>query len=126
MPIVSALLLLPVPIRDEVDADLRASGYGDALRIATWLRARGYDIGKSAVHRYAIRLRSADSSLGAVHARVGQYASRLPASASHAATVRELLLELRQMAARQAEIAGTLASLGTRQAARPPVTNRAR
>jgi leucyl aminopeptidase (aminopeptidase T) len=43
---------LPQTVRKEIDQRLIANGFGDYVAIADELYARGYKIGKSAVHRY--------------------------------------------------------------------------
>ena len=54
---------LPLDIRNELRMRLR--GYdGDYLSITAWLNDQGYGISKSAVGRYAIKLRRFDEKLG--------------------------------------------------------------
>ncbi len=63
MPL-STPVRLPSWLRDEVDRRLREAAYGDSRGIAAWLDAQGQTVSKSALARYATKLRSADAARG--------------------------------------------------------------
>lgn len=56
---------LPEEIRAELDRRLADSGFRGYVALERWLRSRGFEIGKSSIHRYGQRL---ERSLAAVKA----------------------------------------------------------
>lgn len=62
MPRVRKITQLPVRLRDELNSRLRCSGYSGLVALSGWLKGLGYEIGKSAVHRYSIELRAEDQA----------------------------------------------------------------
>lgn len=60
MPPVPRIDKMPPEVRAELDQRLRRDGYGDLTATAKWLTEKGHPIGKSAVHVYANRIRTAD------------------------------------------------------------------
>ncbi len=47
---------LPADRREELDRKLLGSGFQGYVQLQDWLRAQGYDISKSSLHRYGSRL----------------------------------------------------------------------
>lgn len=47
---------LPVDVRDELDKRLFKGNFSHYKQLEVWLAARGYEIGKSSLHRYGSRL----------------------------------------------------------------------
>lgn len=52
MPPRAKIHILPEEIKDELNARLIASGFGGYQELADWLQSEGYEISRSAVHRY--------------------------------------------------------------------------
>lgn len=52
MPPRSKIMRLPKPVKDWLDHALAENGFADYELLAADLKARGYDISKSAIHRY--------------------------------------------------------------------------
>lgn len=52
MPRRAKVETLPREVRDELDSRLLASGFGGYEALADWLSTAGYEISKSALHRY--------------------------------------------------------------------------
>jgi hypothetical protein len=65
MPSPSKIDLLPEKIRTELNRQLVARAFGDYEALAAWLQEQGFQIGKSAVHRYGQKL---ESKLAAIRA----------------------------------------------------------
>lgn len=61
---------LPIEVRVELDARIRSSNYSGYAELARWLRDSGYDVSKSAVHRYGQKLQEIDNRSGVVAASV--------------------------------------------------------
>ncbi|MEQ1686788.1 MAG: phage protein Gp27 family protein [Burkholderiaceae bacterium] len=59
MPPVATLSSLPAKLRIQLDERLRASGFDDLEEIAAWLVEQGFDVSKSTVRLYAVRLKRA-------------------------------------------------------------------
>lgn len=55
---------LPTPVREGLDALFRQNAYGDLDAAGAWLLAQGHTVSRSAVHRYAQRLRAVDAESG--------------------------------------------------------------
>ena len=64
MPKPLTIATLPSSVRQDLDQKLRSGGYGDALGLSAWLGGLGHPVGKSSVHRYAVRLRHMDAAAG--------------------------------------------------------------
>lgn len=47
---------LPGHVREDLDAKLLEGGFSGYVQLQDWLRAQGYDISKSSLHRYGSRL----------------------------------------------------------------------
>eukprot|EP00456_Euglypha_rotunda_P060612 TRINITY_DN5073_c0_g1_i27.p1 TRINITY_DN5073_c0_g1~~TRINITY_DN5073_c0_g1_i27.p1 ORF type:complete len:177 (-),score=2.91 TRINITY_DN5073_c0_g1_i27:344-874(-) len=92
MPLLPTPARLPSWLRDEVDRRLREAAYGDSRGIAAWLDAQGQSVSKSALARYAARLRSADSARG-----IGIAATLTAAPVVGDARIRDASLLYRQM-----------------------------
>lgn len=56
MPRRSSLLELPPEVRDDLNGRLLANGFRDYEALATWLQEAGYEISKSALHRWGQNL----------------------------------------------------------------------
>lgn len=56
---------LPAEIREELDRRLADSGFRGYVDLEAWLRTKGFEIGKSSIHRYGKRL---ERTLAAVKA----------------------------------------------------------
>ncbi len=56
MPRRSSLLDIPQGIRDDLNGRLLANGFSDYEALAAWLQAQGYEISKSALHRWGQNL----------------------------------------------------------------------
>ena len=54
---------LSADVRCEFDAEIRKRAYADFQGLASWLTAKGVAVGRSAVNRYANRLRAQDDAL---------------------------------------------------------------
>lgn len=52
----SPLVQLPEDISKELDRRIRACGFGEYEKHSEWLKNQGYEISKSAVHRYGKKL----------------------------------------------------------------------
>lgn len=63
MPARSAIEQLPAEVRDELDRRLVQSGFAGYVGLAIWLREQGFDISKSAVHRYGEKFEERASAL---------------------------------------------------------------
>lgn len=58
MPPRNAIFTLPPELRDQLNAKLVQSGFGDYTGLSAWLQEQGWEISKSAVHRYGQALAS--------------------------------------------------------------------
>ena len=47
---------LPAPMREALERKLVEGGFSGYVALQDWLRAQGFDIGKSSLHRYGSRL----------------------------------------------------------------------
>lgn len=56
MPRRSAIFELPPEVRERLNARLVEAGFGDYQALADWLAEQGYQISRSAVHRYGQEL----------------------------------------------------------------------
>lgn len=69
MPRRAKVMLLPAPIREELDNRLIASAFSNYVGLAAWLRKKGFAIGKTSLHRYGLEMqrgRSATAVAGRV------------------------------------------------------------
>lgn len=60
----SSIIRLPAEIRDGLVARLHARGFCDYEAHSEWLRSVGYDISKSAVHRFGQQVEADEISPG--------------------------------------------------------------
>ncbi|MCU0842801.1 MAG: DUF3486 family protein [Thiobacillaceae bacterium] len=56
MPPRPAVAQLPTAVRDELNSRLIANGFGDYAALSAWLADAGYEISKSALHRWGDKL----------------------------------------------------------------------
>lgn len=101
---------LPARLRAQLDAKLRAAGYGNVVATSAWLAEMGHPLSKSAIHRYSSRLRAVDAAAGRGVAPVLE--SR-PASKKRDVSGNrraEILEELRSLHARQGELLAELSA----------------
>ncbi|MBP6582961.1 MAG: DUF3486 family protein [Chromatiaceae bacterium] len=56
MPPRPAVAQLPTEVRDELNSRLIANGFGDYAALSNWLSQAGYEISKSALHRWGDKL----------------------------------------------------------------------
>lgn len=56
MPPRPAVAQLPQEVRDELNSRLLANGFGDYAALSSWLSEAGYEISKSALHRWGDKL----------------------------------------------------------------------
>ena len=52
----SSVELLPTDIRHELERKLAENGFGNYTALAEWLHTQGYEISRSAVHRYGSKI----------------------------------------------------------------------
>ena len=52
----SKILSLPEATRNELDAKLIGGGFADYVALEAWLRAQGFEVGKSSIQRYGSKL----------------------------------------------------------------------
>lgn len=60
MPKTATLFSLPKEILKELHQRLKQSGYTQFIELSDWLKSLGYNISKSALHRYAVKLKAND------------------------------------------------------------------
>lgn len=58
MPAPSLIYKLPQPIRKELMDRLVQNGFSEYEKISEWLKELGYDISKSAIHRFGVQFKS--------------------------------------------------------------------
>jgi len=63
MPARPTVLQLPDPVRAELDARLIKSGFAGYVGLAQWLSEQGFEISKSALHRYGQQFEERVSAL---------------------------------------------------------------
>ncbi|MFP4132200.1 MAG: DUF3486 family protein [Thiohalospira sp.] len=78
MPKRSAVEQLPDEVRDELDRRLSDAGFGGYQELADWLTEQGYEISRSAVHRYGQRLERRMETIRASTEAARQIASAAP------------------------------------------------
>ncbi|WP_435100816.1 DUF3486 family protein [Arhodomonas sp. AD133] len=78
MPQRSAVEQLPDDIRTELDRRLAQSGFSGYAELAEWLTGQGYQISRSAVHRYGQRLERRMETIRASTEAARQIASVAP------------------------------------------------
>lgn len=98
---ISSIVLQPSKVRQQIDARLRANGYGGLNATVEWLRQRGVDVSRSALGRYAISLRTADAMTGKTGARL--HPARLPRGFG-GRPVAEIVREHEELHAKQATL----------------------
>jgi len=105
----SEVMKLPTDVREFVDAQLRGAVYGNYDGLSKQLLKRGYNVSKSALHRYGVALRQVDAANGRQDVQVA--AVSIENSAVAVGRRDGLLLELGRLAHRQAEILTEIARL---------------
>ncbi|MCK9468168.1 MAG: DUF3486 family protein [Porticoccaceae bacterium] len=98
MPRISTVDRLPLGVKVELKRLLRARQMSQ-MDVAAWLNSKGYDISKSAVNRYSMRLEEEDARLGI---------DRDAMAAANLADVVSLFEELAEIRQRETEILGLL------------------
>ena len=61
----SQVELLPDDIRHQLERKLSENGFGNYTDLADWLKAQGYVISRSAVHRYGVKIQKRFASIKA-------------------------------------------------------------
>ncbi len=84
---------LPQHVREELDARLMREGFSGYVALEHWLRAQGFDIGKSSVHRYGSALEEKVAKLKASAERARALVEASPDSADHMAQATMRLLQ---------------------------------
>lgn len=118
MPRRSSLLELPPALRDDLNSRLLANGFRDYEALAAWLQGAGYEISKSALHRWGQQLEAEFAGAMADARRAAELGRALSGEDDGAglrrattAMAQETLLRV-LMGLRQAEQAAGLASAG--------------
>lgn len=84
---------LPPEMRELLDSKLIGSGFQGYVKLQDWLRAQGYDISKSAVHRYGSRLEEKVAKLKASAERARALVEASPDVADNMAQATMRLLQ---------------------------------
>lgn len=92
----SLISQLPDAIRAELDHKLLAAGFGDYRALAEWLGEQGYEISKSAVHRYG---QAFEERLGALKIATEQARAIAEAAPDDEGLMGDALLKLVQQKA---------------------------
>lgn len=61
----SSVEKLPTDVRHELERKLAENGFGNYTELADWLKAQGYEISRSAVHRYGSKVQKRFASIKA-------------------------------------------------------------
>lgn len=93
MPPRSKISKLPNPVKDWLDKALAGNGFGDYELLAAELKERGYDISKSAIHRYG---QDFENRLGALRMASEQAKAIVQSSNDDEGAVSEALMRLVQ------------------------------
>ena len=105
----SEILKLPDEVRKDLDQRLRESAYGEYVWHAAWLDEQGYEISKSALHRYGQTLRQVDASNGLQEAQVAE--QRIGVTKPIDVRRRDLFLELGRLRHEETKILQQLDAL---------------
>ena len=89
----SKISKLPKEVKDWLDRALSENGFGDYELLAAELKERGFDISKSAIHRYG---QDFESRLGALRMATEQAKAIVQASPDDEGSVSEALMRLVQ------------------------------
>lgn len=89
----SKISRLPNPVKDWLDKALAENGFADYELLADELKARGYDISKSAIHRYG---QDFENRLGALRMASEQAKAIVQSSPDDEGAVSEALMRLVQ------------------------------
>lgn len=84
---------LPAHVREALEARLIGGGFGGYVQLQDWLRAQGYDISKSSIHRYGSRLEEKVAKLKASAERARALVEASPDNADHMAQATMRLLQ---------------------------------
>ncbi|STY93093.1 DUF3486 family protein [Moraxella bovis] len=61
----SSVEKLPTDVRHELERKLAENGFGNYTELADWLKSQGYEISRSAVHRYGSKVQKRFASIKA-------------------------------------------------------------
>lgn len=89
----SKVTSLPAWVREDLDSKLLAGGFANYVQLQDWLRAQGYDIGKSSIHRYGSRLEEKVAKLKASAERARALVEASPDVADNMAQATMRLLQ---------------------------------
>lgn len=84
---------LPEHVREALDQRLLKGGFAGYVQLQDWLRAQGFDIGKSSLHRYGSRLEEKMAKLKASAERARALVEASPDNADHMAQATMRLLQ---------------------------------
>lgn len=84
---------LPPDVRSELEGKLLRGGFSDYVGLEAWLRSKGYEIGKSSLHRYGSVL---EERLAALQAATEQAKALVEASPDDAGDMGAALIRLVQ------------------------------
>lgn len=82
---------LPPEMREALDSRLLAGGFAGYVPLQDWLRAQGYDISKSSLHRYGTKL---EERMAALKRSTDQAKALVAASPDEAGDMGEALMRL--------------------------------
>lgn len=90
---------LPDEVRSELDQRLVASGFGDYRGLADWLEEQGFEISKSAIHRYGEKF---ERRLQAIRLATSQAEAIVAATPDDAGAMTEANIRLAQVKLQEA------------------------
>lgn len=93
MPRPSAVLQLPPDVRDALNAELTRRAFSDYTGLAEWLGDKGYEISRSALHRYGSKF---EQSLAALRVATEQARAIVEAMPDEEGRMGEALTRLAQ------------------------------
>lgn len=93
MPIRSKILTLPDELKADLDKRLITGGFSDYTALSEWLKEQGFEISRSAVHRYG---REFEERLSAIKVATEQAQAIAEAAADDAGSMNDALVRLCQ------------------------------
>lgn len=96
MPQRSKVLTLPDEVKAELDKRLIGCGFADYVGLAGWLKDQGFEISRSAIHRYGQEF---ESRLGAIRIATEQARAIVQAAGDEEGSMNEALIRLVQQEA---------------------------
>lgn len=96
MPVRSKVLTLPDDVKAELDKKLAARGFADYAGLSDWLSDLGFEISRSAIHRYG---QDFESRLGAIRIATEQARAIVQAAGDEEGNMNEALIRLVQQEA---------------------------